>query len=95
MQSDDNGGNELKPRATVLEDGAEGDDPVPRDLDSAMDELLADPSPTRAPDAVIVGRRDDLGASVETAAPPAGPVGVLASASRASSPSHTVFAVVP
>jgi len=76
MQSDDNGGNELKPRATVLEDGAEGDDAVPRDLDSAMDELLADPSPTRAPDAVIVGRRDDLGASMETAAVPAGPVGL-------------------
>ena len=57
MQSDDNGGSELKPRATALDD-ADGDDAAPRDLSSAMDELLADPALSRGPDAVVVGHVD-------------------------------------
>jgi len=37
-----NGGGELKPRAIAVEEPDNGDSPVPRDLSSAMDELLVD-----------------------------------------------------
>src|SRR5664280_1371823 len=49
----DNGGNELKPRATVVE--RIGDDEIspPRDLSGAVDELLVDPEPTSASSHVV------------------------------------------
>src|SRR5664280_1715952 len=49
----DNGGNELKPRATVVE--RIGDDEIspPRDLNGAVDELLVDPEPTSASSHVV------------------------------------------
>jgi type IV pilus assembly protein PilB len=42
----DNGGNELKPRATFVEQIGDDDISSPRDLSGAVDELLVDPEPT-------------------------------------------------
>jgi hypothetical protein len=42
----DNGGNELKPRATFVEQVGDDEISLPRDLNGAVDDLLVDPEPT-------------------------------------------------
>ena len=46
----DNGGNELKPRATFVEQIGDDEISPPRDLSGAVDELLVDPEPTSVSD---------------------------------------------